>query len=348
MPDQLQVPLGPLTTLGVGGPAARVVTAGSAAELVAAVADADAAGEPVLVLAGGSNVVVADAGFPGTVVLVRTRGIATMRDGTGATRLTAQAGEPWDDLVARCVDRGLSGLECLSGIPGSTGATPIQNVGAYGQEVADTVVAVRAWDRVERCTVELSRADCRFDYRDSMLKHTDRYVVLDVTFELTPERQCRALRYAELAAAVGEEIGGRVPLAQARDAVLRLRRGKGMVIDPADPDSRSAGSFFTNPVLTTADYETLVHRAGASPPHWPQPDGRVKVPAGWLIERAGFGRGFGEGRVRVSTKHSLALTNRGGATAQELLGLARDIRAGVRREFGVDLVNEPVLVGLNW
>ncbi len=346
--DQTQVPIGPLTSLRVGGPAGRLRTVTTPAELVEAVAAADAAGQPLLVLAGGSNVVVGDEGFPGTVVLVRTRGVATLRDGTGATRLTVQAGEPWDDLVARCVADGLSGLECLSGIPGSTGATPIQNVGAYGQEVADTIVAVRAYDRAERRVVELSRSDCRFSYRQSRLKHTDRFVVLDVTFGLTPEGLSRALRYAELAAAVGEDIGGRVPLAQVRQAVLELRRRKGMVIDPGDADTTSAGSFFTNPVVTTGEFDRLVRKAGAVPPHWPQPGSLVKLSAAWLIEQAGFSKGFGRGRVAISSKHSLALTNRGDATAAELIALAGEIRARVREAFGVDLVNEPVLVGLRW
>ncbi len=348
MPDATGVPLAPLTTLKLGGPARRLVTVTDAGELVAAVRAADDAREPLLILAGGSNVVVADEGFPGTVVLVRTRGVATLRDGTGATRRTVQAGEPWDDLVARCVADGLSGLECLSGIPGSTGATPIQNVGAYGQEVADTITAVQAYDRVDDRVVELPASACRFGYRRSMLKDTDRYVVLDVTFALTPERLSRALRYAELAAAVGEPIGGRAPLPAVRAAVLALRRRKGMVLDAGDPDTASAGSFFTNPILAAGEFAALVERAGATPPHWPLPEGRVKVPAAWLIERTGFGKGFRAGRVGISRKHSLALTNRGGATATELMALAAAIRDRVRDTFGIELVIEPVLVGLGW
>ena len=339
------VPLAPLTTLQLGGPARRLVTVTTPRELADAVAVADAADEPVLVLAGGSNVVVADDGFAGTVVLIRTRAVSTLRDGGGAVRVTVQAGEPWDDVVAHCVSEGLSGLECLSGIPGSAGATPIQNVGAYGQEVAETITAVRAYDRTARTVVDLSAADCRFSYRHSMLKETDRYVVLEVTFALSPERLCRPLRYAELAGALDADIGARVPLAQARATVLHLRRRKGMVIDPGDPDTVSVGSFFTNPVLAPEEFDALVARVQAPPPHWPQPDGRVKISAAWLIERAGFARGYGDGPVGISAKHTLALINRGGGTAAQLLALAREIRDGVRAGFGVELTAEPVLVG---
>jgi UDP-N-acetylmuramate dehydrogenase len=322
-----------------------LVTGTSQYELVAAVAEADAASDDVLILAGGSNVVVSDTGFPGTVVLVRNRGSSIVRDGTGAVRMTVQAGEPWDVVVARAVAEGLSGIECLSGIPGSTGATPIQNVGAYGQEVAETITGLRAYDRARRCVVELSPADCRFSYRNSALKQTDRHVVLDVTFTLTPHEFGRALRYPELAAALDEPVGGRAPLADVRAAVLELRRRKGMVIDPADPDTASVGSFFTNPVLAAGEFEALAARTKVTPPHWPMPDGRVKTSAAWLIERAGFPRGYGTDRVRISTKHTLALANLGGGTAADLLGLAREIRRGVRDAFGVELVNEPVLVG---
>lgn len=339
------MPLAPLTTLHLGGPARRLVTVTSPRELVAAVAEADAAGEPVLVLAGGSNVVIADEGFAGTVVLIRTSEASTLRDGSGTVQVLVQAGAPWDAVVAHAVNEGLSGLECLSGIPGSAGATPIQNVGAYGQEVAETITAVGAYDRAERKLVRLSAADCRFTYRHSMLKGTDRFVVLDVTFALTPERLSRPIRYAELAAALGTDIGARVPLAQARETVLGLRRRKGMVIDPADPDTVSVGSFFTNPVLSPAGFDVLVDRAGTTPPHWPQPGGQVKTSAAWLIERAGFGRGYRDGQVGISTKHTLALTNRGGATTAQLLALAGEIRAGVRTAFGVELALEPVLVG---
>ncbi len=340
-----QVPIAPLTTLRLGGPAHRLVTVTSAGELIEALATADAGGEPLLVLAGGSNVVVADEGFPGTVILVRSRGVAALRDGTGAVRLTVQAGEPWDDVVARGVAEGWSGVESLSGIPGSTGGTPIQNVGAYGQEVAETIASVRVYDRAKRTVIGLSNAECRFSYRRSALKGTDRYVVLAVTFTLTPELHGRALRYAELAAALGEQIGGRAPLADVRAAVLALRRRKGMVLDPADADTCSAGSFFTNPILTAAEFEAVARRDGFQPPGWPAGGGRVKTSAAWLIEQAGFPKGYRCGSVGISTKHTLALTNRGDATTADLVGLARAVRDGVRARFGVDLTPEPTLIG---
>ncbi|MDQ6875545.1 MAG: UDP-N-acetylmuramate dehydrogenase [Actinomycetota bacterium] len=346
MQHESQAPLAPLTTLRLGGPATTLVTATSSDEVIGAVAAADAAGQPLLTLAGGSNVVIADEGFPGTAVLVRSRGIAVLRDGSGAVRVTVQSGEPWDAVVARCVADGLAGVECLSGIPGSAGATPIQNVGAYGQEVVETVASVGVYDRVAGCRSDLAPADCGFSYRHSRLKDTDRYVVLDVTFTLSAERLSRPVRYPELAAALDLQVGERAPLIEVRQAVLGLRRRKGMVIDAGDPDTASVGSFFTNPVLSPAAFDALVGRAGESPPHWPAGAGRIKVSAAWLIERAGFARGYGAGRVGISTKHTLALTNRGNATTAELLALAREIRAGVRSAFGVELATEPVLIGV--
>jgi UDP-N-acetylmuramate dehydrogenase len=337
--------LSELTTLRLGGPAARFVEARDDDALVAAVRAADAAGEPLLVLAGGSNVVVADAGFPGTVVHVRTRGIAP----TGHGRVTVQAGEPWDAFVAACVARGVAGVECLSGIPGSVGATPIQNVGAYGQEVAETIAGVRAYDRRSGTVDDLAPRDCGFAYRSSRFKREPgRWVVLSVDFALHPGELSSPIRYAELARALGVELGERAPLADVREAVLALRRGKGMVIDPADPDSVSAGSFFTNPVLSAAEFADLERRAGEPPPSWPEPDGRMKTSAAWLIERAGFKRGYGDpAAIAISSKHTLALTNRGAGTAAGLVALAREIADGVRERFGVRLVPEPVLVGLS-
>jgi UDP-N-acetylmuramate dehydrogenase len=301
--------------------------------------------EPLLVLAGGSNVVVADGGFPGTVVRVLTRGVR--RDGE---RLEVQAGEPWDEIVAMTVEQGLQGFECLSGIPGSTGATPIQNVGAYGQEVAETVESVRVLDRASGQITELAAADCGFTYRSSIFKHRDRHVVLAVTFRMRESAVSGPLRYAELARTLGVSVGGSAPLAEVREAVLALRRGKGMVIDPADPDSVSAGSFFTNPILDPGDVARLQARTGdaGSPPAVPEPDGRIKTSAAWLIERAGFPRGYGDGRVGISGKHTLALVNRGGATTAELMALAREIAEGVCNRFGVVLAPEPVLVGHDW
>jgi UDP-N-acetylmuramate dehydrogenase len=333
------VELAPLTTLRLGGPAARVVEARSEAELVEAVRWES----PALVLAGGSNVVIADAGVGGTVVRVLSRGVE--REGA---RLTVAAGESWDAVVEMCVAEGLQGFECLSGIPGSVGATPIQNVGAYGQEVAETVESVRVLDRSTDRVVDMSVAECGFEYRSSVFKYHDRRVVLSVTFRLREGGESGPLRYAELARVLDVPVGGVAPLAEVREAVLALRRGKGMVIDPADPDSVSAGSFFTNPILDTAAFDALAARADTPPPAWPEPDGRVKTSAAWLIERAGFERGYGNGRVGISTKHTLALINRGGATTAELMALAREIAGGVRDRFGVNLHPEPVLVGHEW
>jgi UDP-N-acetylmuramate dehydrogenase len=263
-----------------------------------------------------------------------------------------QAGEPWDPFVERCVRDGLAGIECLSGIPGSVGATPIQNVGAYGQDVSETVTRVRVYDRTTGAVEELSNEACEFTYRSSAFKRNPgRWLVLAVTFELDEQPMARPIRYPELARTLGVSVGNVAPLAEVREAVLSLRRGKGMVIDPSDPDSVSAGSFFTNPILSAADFETLLQRVGpqAGLPGFPEPDGRVKTSAAWLVERAGFRRGYGmPGPAAISTKHSLALTNRGGATTAELLALAREVADGVERELGVRLVPEPVLVGEEW
>jgi UDP-N-acetylmuramate dehydrogenase len=343
------------TTLRLGGPAGRFVEATTQDEVVAAVQEGDAAGEPLLVLAGGSNVVVADAGFPGTVVHVGTQGTRRV-DGGGKAVLTVQAGEPWDPLVARCVQDGLAGVECLSGIPGSVGATPIQNVGAYGQDVAETVVAVRAYDRAARELVDLDAAACGFAYRSSAFKaQPGRWVVLEVTFALDRSAASRPIRYVELARALGVPIGGSAPLGAVRDAVLGLRRAKGMVLDPSDPDTTSAGSFFTNPILEPDGFAALERRVGeqlgedARLPRFPELDGRVKTSAAWLIERAGFARGHGDpATVAISGKHSLALTNRGGGTTAQLVALAREIAGGVHDRFGVRLVPEPVFVGHAW
>jgi UDP-N-acetylmuramate dehydrogenase len=327
------VRLADLTTLAVGGPIDRLVEVADAAELVAAVREADEAGRPLLVLGGGSNVVAPDEGWPGDVVLVRSRGI----DRDGAT-LTVQAGEPWDDLVAYTVEQGLAGVEALSGIPGSTGATPIQNVGAYGQEVAQTITAVRVYDRGEKAERTLTPAECGFAYRDSRLKREpDRFVVLDVTFVLDAGTDCRPVGYAELARRLGVEVGETAPLADVRSAVLELRRGKGMVLDPADPDCRSAGSFFTNPIVPAGQ---VVDGC----PSWPAGDGQVKLSAAWLVQSAGFGRGTRHGNVGTSSRHSLALTTEPGATSAELLQFAGRVVQAVREQFGVTLTPEPTAV----
>ena len=332
------VPLAGVTTLRLGGPAARTVEARTADELVEAVRTATG---PVLLVGGGSNLVVADEGWAGTVVLIRSRGIAVAADGDLRT-VTVEAGEPWDALVARTVAEGWAGLECLSGIPGLTGATPVQNVGAYGQDVAQTIAGVTAYDTATDTVTELTAAECRFGYRDSLFKHTDRWVVLRVVFALRATDKSTP-RYEELRARVGEVA----PLADVRDAVLALRRGKGMVVDEVDPDTWSAGSFFTNPVLTPVELAAFEARLapGTHYPSWPAEEG-TKLSAAWLIERAGFGKGFGGETVRVSGKHTLALTHRGGGTTAELVALARTVRDGVVDRFGVALRPEPRLVGV--
>jgi UDP-N-acetylmuramate dehydrogenase len=336
--------LADLTTLRVGGPARSVVVAEDEATLVAAVRAADATGVPALVIAGGSNLVVADAGYPGTVVVVRTRGVVTEADSCGGAWVTAAAGEPWDALVARAVSERWSGIEALSGIPGSVGATPIQNVGAYGQEIADVVARVRTWDRVDGVQRTFAAADCGFAYRSSRFKAEPfRYLVLDVTVQLRLSPISGPLPYPELTRALGVPEKGRSGLDEVRAAVLALRQGKGMVLDPTDHDTWSVGSFFTNPILTEPQAAALP--AGA--PRYPTVDGRVKTSAAWLIEHAGVSRGAtsSSGRAAVSTKHTLALTNRGTASAADVLELAGDVRERVQTAFGIVLEAEPTLVG---
>ena len=329
--------LGAVTTLRLGGPAGTLTVVSEPDEAVAILRTAHADREPVLILAGGSNVVIGDAGFGGRVLLLRTRGVEVIDRDAAAVTVRVAAGEPWDGFVARTVAEGFSGVECLSGIPGSAGATPIQNVGAYGQEVAQTIVAVHAYDRVADRVRTLSAAECGFTYRSSIFKHNDRWLVLHVDFRLAVSAASAPIRYAELARRLGVAAGDAVPLQQARDTVLQLRAGKGMVLDADDRDTWSVGSFFTNPVLDELPRPDM--------PHWPAEDGRVKVPAAWLIEQAGFGKGYGRGGgVAISSKHTLALTNRGDGTTAALLDLAREIRDGVRDRFGIDLHPEPVLV----
>ncbi|GAA2712795.1 UDP-N-acetylmuramate dehydrogenase [Micromonospora olivasterospora] len=336
------------TTLRLGGAAGRLETAASAEEIVQKVQEARLRDEEVLILAGGSNVVVGDVGFPGTVVLVRSRGLRAVAEDAETVTVRVEAGEPWDDLVAATVANGWSGLECLSGIPGSAGATPIQNVGAYGQEVAETITGVQVYDRTDGTVGRIDAADCGFAYRSSIFKYADRWVVLSVDFRLARSPLSGPVRYAELARTLGGEVGDRVPLADARATVLRLRAGKGMVLDPADPDTRSVGSFFTNPVLDRESYELFRGRVAdlEKVPHWPGPGDTVKLSAAWLIENAGFAKGHpGPEGVAISSKHTLALTNRSGtASTAALVSLARDIRDGVHARFGVTLHPEPVLI----
>jgi UDP-N-acetylmuramate dehydrogenase len=356
------------TTIRLGGPARGFVRADTEAALIEAVQAADSRAEPVLILGGGSNLVVADAGFDGTVVQVATRGV-----GHGASHgaepglVTVAAGEEWDAVVAGTIAAGLAGLECLSGIPGLAGATPIQNVGAYGQEVAQVITEVRAYDRKEQKILFIPNEQCGFGYRTSFFREApagssprvgtasgaDRYVVLGVTFRLDPDPLSAPVRYPELAAALGIGVGERVKCAEVRSAVLELRRRKGMVIDPADPDTRSVGSFFVNPVLDAAALALLEATARArcgedtKVPRFDAGDGMVKVPAAWLIERAGFGKGYDPGNgARISAKHTLALVNSGSATTSALIALASQIRDGVQDCFGVSLAPEPVLIGV--
>lgn len=350
MQELHDAPLAPLTTFRLGGPATRLVTATTDDEVIAAVREADETGTPLLLIGGGSNLVIGDKGFEGTALVIATKGFSL--DGT---TLELAAGEIWTDAVARTVEAGLAGIECLAGIPGSAGATPIQNVGAYGQEVSSTITEVIAYDRRTGETVTLANEDCGFSYRHSRFKSDpERYVVLRVRFSLEEANGLSApLRYAETARALGVAAGDRVPLAQARDTVLKLRAGKGMVLDPEDHDTWSAGSFFTNPILTDTDFATFRARVrerlgdGVEPPAYPAADGHTKTSAAWLIDKAGFTKGYGDGPARISTKHTLALTNRGSATTEDLLALAREVVAGVREAFGITLVNEPVTVGVS-
>lgn len=340
------------TTLRVGGPAGRFVVAGTEADLLAGVRRADEADEPVLVLSGGSNLLVGDAGFPGTVVRVATRGREITGGACaidepdaamcGGAVVTVAAGEPWDEFVGFAIEQEWRGVEALSGIPGLVGSTPIQNVGAYGQEVSQTIWGVRVWDRRERRQRTFPVGDCGFGYRTSRFKQEPgRYLVLDVTFQFRQGSLSAPVRYPELASRLGVAVGERAPMTDVRAAVLELRRGKGMVLDAADHDTWSAGSFFTNPVLSATQAAALP----AAAPRYPAGEGLVKSSAAWLIEHAGFGKGYGTPPATLSTKHALALTNRGGATAADLLALARTVRDGVRERFGVTLVPEPVLVG---
>ncbi len=337
MPHQLAE----YTTLRLGGRATRVVEASDTDQLVATVKDADARGEHVLVVGGGSNLVVGDAGWDGVVVLIRTRGIEARDDGDEVL-VTAAAGEPWDGFVARTVDEDWSGLAALSGIPGLTGATPIQNVGAYGGEVSDVIARLRVLDRETGAVEDWDPERCGFGFRTSAFKFTDRYIVLSVTFRLRRSPIAPPARYAELARRLGVDPGDSAPSAEVRKVVLELRGSKGMVLDGDDRDTWSVGSFFVNPIIDPAAVPDGC-------PNWPAPGG-TKLSAAWLIENAGFGKGFGldrgEGRVSVSTKHSLALTNRGGATTAELLDLARVIRDGVVERFGIRLRPEAHLVGV--
>lgn len=368
--DDRGATLAALTTLRVGGPAARLIEATSTDELVDAVLEAQAHDDEWLVLGGGSNVLVGDQGVDGTVIRVMTRGIERLPDVEGSrrpVRLRVAAGEPWDDLVAHTVDEGFAGLEALSGIPGSTGAAPIQNIGAYGQEIGESLVAVEILDLVSGERRRVPAPELELGYRASVIKAGRPWVVLsvDLALERNDGARSRPVAYAQLADSLGVAIGERAPVAGVRSAVIRLRASKGMVLDENDPDSVSAGSFFTNPIVSGAFARTLPTDAprfatapepralavplGAEPVPPPEPvDAPVKLSAAWLIERAGITRGFslGASRAAVSKKHTLAITNTGGATAAEIAELARYIQTRVLSEFGVMLHPEPVFVGV--
>jgi UDP-N-acetylmuramate dehydrogenase len=348
-----QVPLAPYTSIGLGGRARYLVECRRAEEIGEAFRFAHERGVPALVLGGGSNIIFADAGFPGLVVRVTGGGYA-FRESGDLVEVKAGAGVDWDGLVAESVSRGYSGIECLSGIPGTVGGTPIQNVGAYGQEVAETVVAVSCLTRAGPDAVTFGNADCGFGYRTSRFKREDRdrYVVLDVTLRLR-RNAMPVLRYQELADAVAAKgdlasLPPREAVRLVRDAVLALRRRKGMVLDPADPDTRSVGSFFVNPVLSPEAFARLERRwrdmgGSGAIPTFPAADG-IKVPAAWLVEQAGFKKGYRKDGVGISRRHALALVNLGGTTAQ-LLALAQEIETTVKARLGVALTREPVVVG---
>ncbi|MDM4762451.1 UDP-N-acetylmuramate dehydrogenase [Galbitalea sp. SE-J8] len=375
-------PLSDLTTLGVGGPAREFVTLDDPATLVDRVRAVWASGEEWLVLGGGSNLLVADEGFDGTVIAVRTRGISVVGEDAASVVVRAEAGEDWDALVRFAVERGLAGIEAMSGVPGTVGAAPVQNIGAYGQELSDTLVAVDFLDEFGDAARRLTALDLELGYRTSVVKQGRRGIVTAIEVRLATgpvaEEAGRGgaasvgtpVRYAQLATVLGIGIGERAAVADVRAAVLRLRASKGMLLDPADPDSASAGSFFTNPIVASSVAATLppdaprypvapeptdvavpldavaAGRAEPAPP--PVLDARVKLSAAWLIERAGVARGFAlpGSRAAVSSKHTLALVNRGGATASDVAELARYVQLRVASEFGVVLQPEPQLINL--
>ncbi len=349
---QENIPLAPLTTLGIGGPARFFVEARSEAEVVEALIWAEEHDLPTFILGGGSNILVADEGFPGLVLRVAIKGTQLCHEGENVI-ITAGAGEEWDAFVSSCVERKLAGIECLSGIPGWVGGTPVQNVGAYGQEVSETILTVRVYDRQEKKVVELSKAECSFGYRTSIFNTSarDRYVVLAVTYALAAHGR-PTIRYAEVQdyfAAWSHPPS----LAEVRQAVRSIRARKAMLLVPGDPDSRSVGSFFKNPVLTAealARIEVSARARGILKdrervPRYETSEGKVKVPAAWLIEKSGFAKGCRRGRAGLSTKHALAIINRGGATAREVIDFQNEIQQRVEEQFGLRLVPEPVFVG---
>lgn len=340
------VPLAPLTTIGIGGPAHFFAAATSVDEVREGVEWASRHHQQLFILGGGSNLLISDRGFDGLVLRIDLRGTVVESEDEYATVKVA-AGEPWDSFVAMAVERGWAGIECLSGIPGSTGATPIQNVGAYGQDVSETIIRVEVLDRRTGLVTSLTNLDCRFGYRASLFKNVerDRYVVLNVTFRLKAGGDA-SVRYPELARYLEERSGSPADLRTVREAVIAIRKRKGMVIDPRDPDTRSDGSFFMNPVISVAEYDRFKTRSGAEgATHFPAADGSVKLSAAWLIEHAGFTKGFVHGNVGLSSKHTLAVVNRGGGTAREVRELVAMIQAAVREKFGIEIQPEPNFIG---
>ena len=328
------------TTLHVGGPAQNLIHATTETELIAAIEKADSSNQPLLILGGGSNVLVGDDGFQGTVVLVETKGNSYEIDACSGGLLTVAAGEDWDEFVAFTIDKGLANLESLSGIPGTIGGSPIQNIGAYGHEVGEVIARLRTYDRTEKKVVTFTADQCEFSYRNSKFKkESPRFVILDVTFHLRNGEMSLPVGYAELAKELGVEIGARAPISEVRAAVLKLRERKGMLLGQ---NIWSAGSFFTNPILSAADAAKLPIDA----PRWPQPNGDIKTSAAWLMERAGVLKGDQLHGAQISPLHVLALTNSGSATADDLIELARSARAKVRDKFGITLEPEVRLVGV--
>jgi UDP-N-acetylmuramate dehydrogenase len=342
MKIQENVPLAPLTTFGIGGPARWFVEAASETEIVDALGWARERSLPLFVLGGGSNLLVSDSGFPGLVLRMALKGVDYAED-AGSRLYSAAAGEDWDAFVTRAVQENCAGVECLAGIPGTVGGTPVQNVGAYGQEVSETIDRVRVLDLELLSFHEMPAAECGFSYRSSLFNSTakDRFLVIRVDYRLTPGGQAN-LRYADLQKAF--PTGSEPSLAEVATAVRKIRRSKGMLLIDGDEDCRSAGSFFKNPVIPERDMFEITARFGSRPPNWPAKEGFVKLPAAWLIERAGFAKGFRLGSAGISSRHTLALVNRGGASAADILAL-RDLIVARVSHLGVRLEMEPVLVG---
>lgn len=340
------IPLAPYTTLKVGGPARYFVEARGEAEVLDALSYANDRSLKVFVLGGGSNLVVSDVGWPGLALRISISGITTAEQ-DGRRLFTAGAGEDWDRLVAYSVERKCGGIECMSGIPGTVGGTPVQNVGAYGQEVGETITSVRVIDRSTGKVHEMSNAECGFAYRRSLFNSSaqDRYIVTQVSYALTPGAAPR-IEYADLKRHFAS--GAAPTISDVRNAVRSIRASKGMLIAADDDDTRSAGSFFKNPIISAAEYEriaALPPSQAQAPPRFTAPDGQVKVSAAWLVERSGFQKGYTEGRVGISRKHSLAIVNRGGATAAEVVRFKERVQEGVLKTFGIQLQPEPVFVG---